>query len=138
MGQWQASADLRRRAIRIFGQSGYHKGLAGAYINLSSLDLDQRHEKDCKKHLKIAFQEFDRAQGVDDDDQAAAYSIRGQLDLVDHDTVQALEDDRRALELWKRSHGEDHPLTGWGYMLVGNAEAESANRLRLQQRCRRG
>jgi hypothetical protein len=32
---------------------------------------------------------------------------------------------RQALDLWIKLHGEEHPYTGWGHLLLGDAESES-------------
>lgn len=124
MGQWQAATDLRLKAIRVFEENSDHGGLARAYTSLSAVDLDQKHMRECRKHLKTAFEELNRSTDVDDDDRAAAYSIQAGLALHDQDVSQALAEYQHALELWRRNHGENHPLTGWGYILLGSAESE--------------
>jgi hypothetical protein len=32
---------------------------------------------------------------------------------------------RKALDLWRRRHGEEHPFTAWGHLLLGDAQFEA-------------
>jgi len=34
---------------------------------------------------------------------------------------------RAALDLWRRRHGEEHPFTGWGHLLLGDAQFEAGD-----------
>jgi hypothetical protein len=64
---------------------------------------------------------------LDEDDLAAIDSMRGSLAQFDGDFRTAVSSYQQSLDLWRRRHGEEHPFTGWGYALLGEAHAKSGD-----------
>jgi hypothetical protein len=63
------------------------------------------------------------ANDLDDDDRAAIASLQGWQAQFDGDYTVGVARYRQALDLWRRLHGEEHSYTGWGHLLLGDAEA---------------
>jgi hypothetical protein len=45
---------------------------------------------------------------------------------------------RQALDLSRRFHGEEHPFTGWNYLLLGKAHAEAGQLTTALEEMRQG
>ncbi len=65
------------------------------------------------------------ATDLDDDDRAAIASLQGWKAQLDGDFATSALRYQQALNLSRRFHGEDHPFTGWDYLLLGTAHAET-------------
>jgi tetratricopeptide (TPR) repeat protein len=125
MGQLDSSIGLRLKTLHIYEQLGDHSGIARACNNLASLALLQRNMKKGKEYLKRSAEEMKVATALDDDDVAAIYSMQAEFARINGNTQAAIFGYKRALQIWKRAHGEDHRNTGWGYMLLGRADADA-------------
>ena len=51
-------------------------------------------------------------------------AVGGQAQF-DGDLTTSVTSYRQALDLLRKCHGEEHPFTGWGYLLLGEANAEA-------------
>ena len=125
MGRLEEAVEMRKKAIAAFQEAGDRTGLARAYFNMASLDLDRKKTGDGKKHIAMALDEMAHGANLDNDDLAAGFSIRAQLALQQRDFKAAVDADERALTLWQRAHGENHRATGWGYVLLSWAYEET-------------
>lgn len=121
MGRVEIAIMLRRKALHLYEQIGDHAGMARANQNLTGLELSQNHVREGRKYLKHAFEEEKLAKDIEGDDLAAIASMQGWLADVDGNTSLAISSYQRALNLWRGQNGEEHPLSGWGYMLLGRA-----------------
>ena len=65
------------------------------------------------------------ANDLDDDDRAAITSLQGWQAQLDGDFPMSVARYRQALDLWRRRHSEEHPYTGWGHLLLGDAEFDA-------------
>ena len=138
MGRLDESVEMRKKAIAAFQEIGDRNGLARAYFNMASLDLDRRKMGDCKRHIAMALDEIAHGANLDEDDLAAGYSIRAQLALHHREFKEGVDDDEKALTLWQHAHGENHPATGWGYVLLSWAYEEAGRREEALTRAREG
>ncbi len=78
-----------------------------------------------RKYLTLAVKEARAASDLDDDDRAAVTSLQGWQAQLDGDFTMSIARYRQALDLWRRRHGEEHPFTGWGHLLLGDAQFEA-------------
>ena len=124
-GRLEEAVEMRKKAIAAFQEAGDRTGLARAYFNMASLDLDRKKTGDGKKHIAMALDEMAHGANLDNDDLAAGFSIRAQLALQQRDFKAAVDADEKALTLWQRAHGENHRATGWGYVLLSWAYEET-------------
>jgi tetratricopeptide (TPR) repeat protein len=125
MGQFEAASELRLKTLHVYEQIGDHSGIARACNNLASLALDQRDMKKAEKYLKRSAEEMRVATALDDDDVAAIYSMQAYFAGAKGNTQAAIAGYEHAMQIWKRAYKEDHPRTGWGYMLLGQAHANA-------------
>ena len=124
MGQPEIAGRIREKALRIYEKTNDHTGIAIVCNALAGLAFTQKRIRQGREYLERARKEAQLASDFDDDNLAAISSMQGWLAQVDGDVVAAVSAYQSALDLWRRRHGEEHPSTGWGYVLLGNAKAE--------------
>jgi tetratricopeptide (TPR) repeat protein len=127
-GNFQVAAHLYQRAFRVYEAAGYHGGMVRVANNQAGVALSQRKIREATKYLELANREAQLASDLNNDDRAALLSTRGWLALTKGDVSGGVESYQRALRLWKEAHGEQHPLTAWGMLLLGQAQAFSGER----------
>jgi len=125
MGQSDAADRMKRKALRIYEKTNDHTGIAIASSDLAGLAFSQGRVRRGRKYLKRARKEAQLASDLDDDDLAAISSMQGWLALLDRDVAATVAAYQHSLDLWRTRHGEEHPSTGWGYVLFGNAKAQA-------------
>ncbi|HZD77315.1 MAG TPA: hypothetical protein VE218_09935 [Acidobacteriaceae bacterium] len=102
-----------------------HANVARSCITLAGLEINEGHHRTGKEYLQRALREAKLASGLDEDFFAQVSSTQGWLALLGGDTAAAISEYTRAEELWASAHGENHMLTGWGYMLLGKSYAQA-------------
>jgi tetratricopeptide (TPR) repeat protein len=127
MGQFEAATDLRLKTLHVYEQISDHSGIARVCNNLAGLALDQRDMKRAEKFLKRSAEEMKVATALNDDDVAAIYSMQAYFAGVNGNTQAAIAGYEHAMQIWKRACNEDHPNTGWGYVLLGRAHANAGS-----------
>nr|WP_130424909.1 tetratricopeptide repeat protein [Edaphobacter modestus] len=91
-----------------------------------------------KEYLSRALQEAGLASGLDQDFYATVWSAQGWLSLLNKDTTTAISAYAHAIELWRAANGEQHMLTGWGYMLLGKSYAQAGQNDKALEQMRKG
>jgi tetratricopeptide (TPR) repeat protein len=124
MGQPEPAGRIKEKAVHVYEKTNDHTGLAIAYSDLAGLAFSQKQMRRGRTYMERARQEAQLANDLDDDNLAAISSMQGWLALLDGDVVATVSAYQHSLDLWRRRHGEEHPSTGWGYMLLGDAKAE--------------
>ena len=137
-GRFEEAVEMRKNAILVFQQMRDRTGLARAYFNMASLDLDRKKMGECKKHIAMALDEIAHGGNLDEDDLAAGFSIRAQLALQQQEFKVAVDDYEKALALWTNAHGKNHPATGWGHVLLGWADEETGRSAEAQTEAQEG
>jgi tetratricopeptide (TPR) repeat protein len=89
-------------------------------------------------YLERAVKEARAANDLDDDDRAAIASLQGWEALFHDDFTVGVARYRQALDFWKRRHGEEHPYTGWGHLLLGDANAAAGQLTTALEEMRQG
>ena len=121
IGQQQTAMQMWSKAARIDEQRNNHSGLARIYISLAGLAIEQHHVNDARKSLARAIVESKLTNEMTSDDDATLSVTEAWIASTNGKHAEAVLGYREALKLWKRGHGEEHPLTGWGYLLLGQA-----------------
>ena len=112
---------LREKALRLYEKMADHAGMTRVSTNLAGLAFTQKKIDEGRAYLERATREAGIANDLDDDDRAAVASMQGWLAQLNRDLPMSVSKYRESLELLIKRHGEEHPVVGWGYMLLGNA-----------------
>ena len=123
---WQSSSAIKvlEKTIPIYKKLGNHSGLASSYAMLGELELNLDHRRKSSEYLSQALEEAKLANETNDDLMATISSTQAWLALKEGDARAAISGYEHAVELWQHKHGEEHSLTGWGYVLLGKAYAQ--------------
>jgi tetratricopeptide (TPR) repeat protein len=124
-GQFEIANKLRTKALGLYEKAGDHGGIARASADLAVTAFSQKKVGTGGKYLERAMKEARLANNLYDDDRAAIASLKGWQAQFDGDLATSVTSYRQALDLLKKCHGEEHPFTGWGYLLLGEANAEA-------------
>jgi tetratricopeptide (TPR) repeat protein len=122
-GQLDLAVRLREKALHLYEKAEDHAGIARASSDLAGTAFTQKKIHDGRKYLERALKEAGFTNQLDDDDLASIASMRGWLAQLDGDFRASVSSYQQSLDLWRRRHGEEHPFTGWGYTLLGEAHA---------------
>jgi len=122
-GQLDLAVRLRVKALQLYEKVNDHAGMARASSDLAGTALSQKKVHQGRKYLERALKETRLTNDLDDDDLASIASMRGWLAQLEGDFGASVSRYQQSLDLWRRRHGEEHPFTGWGYALLGEAHA---------------
>lgn len=122
-GQFETAERMKTKALGLYEKIDDHAGIVRASYDLATVAFSQGKVAAGDKYLKRAVKESRAANGLDDDDRATIASLQGWQAQFDGDYPLSSAKYRQALDLWRRLHGEEHPYTGWGYLLLGDADA---------------
>lgn len=128
LGQQETAIHLETKALNIYEQISDHATIARVSTNLAGLSISRKQMGAGKKYLQKAIEESKLTDSLDSDDFATLSAIQGWIAILQHDASTAVANYQRSLDLWKHTHGEDHLLTGWGYVLVGRALADTTDK----------
>ncbi len=124
-GQFEIADKMRTKALGLYEKIEDHGGVARASCDLATVAFSQKKVAAGRKYLTLAVKEARAASDLDDDDRAAVTSLQGWQAQLDGDFTMSIARYRQALDLWRRRHGEEHPFTGWGHLLLGDAQFEA-------------
>jgi tetratricopeptide (TPR) repeat protein len=126
-GQFEIAGKIKTKALGLYEKIDDHRDIARVSCDLAAIAFSQKKVVSGSKHLERAVKEVRIANDLDDDDRAAIASLQGWEALFHDDFTSSLARYRQALDLWKRRHGEEHPYTGWGYLLLGDVDAKAGH-----------
>lgn len=124
MGNVTVAIGMDRKALALYERAQLHGAVARSCANLAGLELSEGHRKDGSKYLTRAIEEAKSAKDLDEDFFAAVSATQAWLARLDGDTAAEVTGYQRAVDLWAQKHGDEHMLTGWGYMLLGGAQLQ--------------
>lgn len=127
MGNVTLAIGMDRKALAIYERTQLRGAVARSCANLAGLELSEGHRKDGSKYLTRAIEEAKSAKDLDEDFFAAVSSTQAWLARLGGDTAAEVTGYQRAVDLWAQKHGDEHMLTGWGYMLLGAAQLRDGN-----------
>jgi tetratricopeptide (TPR) repeat protein len=137
-GDMKTATHLYARAFRIAEKLGNHCAMARVANNQAAIALKKGNNHEARKYLRRIDQEVKQAPALNSDALASIASMKGWLALNEGDTREALSEYEAALRLWTAFHGERHPLTAWGRLLVGEAQSKTGDLGRSVQNMRDG
>lgn len=112
MGNTAASEHLRKRALKLFIETGDHAGTARVLSNLAITALQKKNRRAARRYIDTALSEAGRTTVLNDDDHAVMHSVEGQLSLEDGDARTALADFQESIDRCIKLHGEMHVMVG--------------------------
>ena len=124
-GQFETADKMKTKALGLYEKADDHAGIVRASYDLATVAFRQKKVAEGSKYLKRAVKEVRAANGLNDDDRAAIASLQGWQAQFYGDYTVSTARYRQALDLWRRLHGENHSYTGWGYLLLGDADASA-------------
>jgi tetratricopeptide (TPR) repeat protein len=122
LGQPEEAGRIQEKALHVFEKINDRASVAIVCSNLAALAFGQKQVRRGRKYLDRAQKEAQLA-SLDDDKLAAISSMRGWLSVIEGDAAGAVAAYQVSLDLWRKRYGEQHPSTGWGYVLLGDAKA---------------
>jgi tetratricopeptide (TPR) repeat protein len=125
MGYPEIAISVERHMLPLCEKVQDHAAIARSYVTLANLELNRGRRNEGKKYLSRALQEEKSTNNLDEDFFATIASTEEWLAQLDNDKVTAISNYSRAVELWSKRHGDQYPLTGWGYMLLGRSYAQA-------------
>jgi tetratricopeptide (TPR) repeat protein len=137
-GQFELAQELRMKALGLYERVEDHGGIARSSGDLAGIAFSQKKAGKGGKYLERAVKEARLANDLDDDDRIAIASLQGWKAQLDGDFEMSVVKYRQALDLSKRFHGEDHPFTGWNYLLLGTAHAQAGDLTNALEETRQG
>jgi tetratricopeptide (TPR) repeat protein len=137
-GHPDTALRMETDALKEYEGLSDHADIARSCATFASLEINRGHRREGKKYLSRALQEAGLASGLDQDFYAAVWSARGWLALLNKDSTTAISAYAHAIELWRAAHGEEHMLTGWGYMLLGKSYAQASQNDKALEQMRKG
>jgi tetratricopeptide (TPR) repeat protein len=138
MGYPDIAMPMEGNVLRAYEGLSDHTNVARSCITLAGLEINDGHRRKGKDYLQRALREAKVASGLDQDFFAQVSSTEGWLALLGGDTAAAISEYTQAVDLWAAAHGEDHMLTGWGYMLLGKSYAQAGQNALAMEQMRKG
>ena len=137
-GNYEVAAHLYEQSFHLFESASDHGGMSRVAKNRAEIALSEKKAGQGRKYLERADREAKSATDLDQDDLAALASMHGWLALNEGDTYGGVKAYSTALRLWTEFHGEQHPLTAWGMLLLGQAQALNDQRKEAAQTMEKG
>jgi tetratricopeptide (TPR) repeat protein len=137
-GHPDTALRMETDALKEYEGLSDHADIARSCATLASLEINRGHRREGKEYLSRALQEAGLSSGLDQDFYATVWSAQGWLALLNKDTTTAISAYAHAIELWRAAHGEQHMLTGWGYMLLGKSYAQAGQNDKALEQMRKG
>jgi tetratricopeptide (TPR) repeat protein len=126
-GQLDLAVRMMEKALRLYKVSNDHAGIARASSDLAGALFSQRRVDEGRKYLGRAQKESTLTNQLDRDDLATLASLQGWLARSDGDLRTSASRYQQSLDLLREYHGDAHPSSGWGYVLLGQIHAETGD-----------
>jgi tetratricopeptide (TPR) repeat protein len=126
-GNISSAQDLFLQALKIDKRLMDHERLTDLYTHLAGLEIEKRRFKEAQRDLNLAMREQQQVGRSQTELLAELYVTKGWLANVSNHHHEAVDDYSQALAACETSYGEHHPLVGWSYLLLGNAQGESGD-----------
>lgn len=123
-GQQDDAEHAWLKALKVLEASPDSIAKARLYRDLAELKLEERRISGAEKYLKEATSQIN-LDALPDKDRAAYSLTRGWLALEKGHLAAAVDAYRESLDLCRVAYGNEHFVTGWGFMVLGNALAQT-------------
>lgn len=126
-GQFDLAVRMMEKARHLYEAAQDHAGVARASSDLAGALFSQKKIRGGRKNLDRALKESRLTNELDDDDLATLASLQGWLAQFEGDKPTAVSKYQQSLDLLRKYHGEEYAPTGWGYVILGQAHAETGD-----------
>lgn len=121
-GQIATAKHVLLRSIHLYEKDGeHHAEIAMIWNDLATLAADERSSREAHKCMAHSIAESQLTTKITSDETAALTATQARIAELDGDPQTAITDYQQSLTLWKQSHEDQHPDTGWLYVLLGDA-----------------
>lgn len=120
-GQTDTAKHVLLGSLRLFDKQGNHAMAAMVWNDLATMTADEHATREAHKYLQRALAESQLAVNLNADQASAIAATQASIDELDHNPTAAISDYQRSIALWTQSHDDQHPDTGWLYVLLGGA-----------------
>jgi tetratricopeptide (TPR) repeat protein len=127
MDQLDIAQKLKVKALDHYEKAGDPSGIVRTSYDLAQIAFGRGRVPEGAKYLEQAIKEARFENDLDDEDWAAIASLQGWQADANGDHTNSIVKYEQALDLWRKLHGEEHPDTGWGLVLLGAADAEGGH-----------
>jgi tetratricopeptide (TPR) repeat protein len=128
MGQMDTAKHVLLRSMHLFeNDRDHHDQIAILWSDLATIAADKHSSREAHKCMALAIAETQRATNVSPDETSALLTTQARIAQIDGDPRTAIADYQHALDLWKQSHADQHPDTGWLYVLLGGAYLQAGD-----------
>jgi tetratricopeptide (TPR) repeat protein len=129
---------MQMKALHVYDGIHDQAGIARVCKSLAILALSQKRTSKARGYLRCAIEASKVANGLNDDYFAELSSTQAGLELLDKHYAAAESEYQHALTLWKHLYGDQYFLVGWGYMLLGEANAQARDMTDALDNMRKG
>jgi hypothetical protein len=95
--------------------------------DLATIAAGENSRHEAHKWMSRSIAESHLAGNVTSDELAALTTTQARIAELDGDPNTAIADYQHSLALWKQSHEDQHPQTGWLYVLLGGAYLQAGD-----------
>jgi len=134
----EVANKLFTKALKIHEQLGNHRAIAMDCGYLAEDEGRKKHVRAAKKFLQQAFAEAALAPVFTDQDSEFLANAQGWVAHVDGDTKAEIVAYLRSLEFARQNCDGACPRTGWAYLFLGNAYADSKDWVQAATNMRQG
>ena len=139
MGQMDTAKHVLLRSSDLLEKDGgHHDQIAVIWGDLATIAADKHSSREAHKCMQHALIELQSATNVSPDEKSVLATSEARIAEIDGQPVTAITDYRRALDLWKQVHGDQHPDTAWLYVLLGGAYLEAGDITSARQNMSQG
>ncbi|HEX5284263.1 MAG TPA: tetratricopeptide repeat protein [Bryocella sp.] len=133
-GQMDTARHVLLRSADVLEKDGdHHEEIALIWSDLAVVAVDKHSSRDAHKFMARALDESQRATDFSSDATSALLTAQGSIAGLDGDPRTAITDYQRSLDLWKLNHADQHPDTGWLYVLLGGAYLQAHDTVSARQ-----
>lgn len=138
LGDFDSSERLEQKGLQLAEQGHDHVAIARACEELAELSLDRKNLNQAEQFISQSEDEARLTSEFDEDDRAYLAQLRGWFALKTGNAPSAVDDYQQAIDLFTGRYGDNFVLTGWGYILLGNAYDQEGSRDKAMEAMRRG
>ena len=126
--QLQVAEPMWQKALKLREQMGDHAAAMNSLTYLAEVAVARKKVRRAEEYLSKASAEMKLADNVTNDDVILFLETQAWAALTARRALEAVGKYQRALDLCIRTHGEQHWLTGWEYILRGEAYSLAGDR----------
>jgi tetratricopeptide (TPR) repeat protein len=127
MGETDTAKHVLLRSVHLFEKDGDHAQIAMVWNDLATIAADEHSPREAHKCIARSIAESHVASNITPEETAALTATQASIAELDGDPRTAIADYQRSLALWKQSHEDQHPQTGWLYVLLGGAYLQAGD-----------